>query len=58
MNATIDVINEEKEKIVKEKVIALAKAVKGKDDAEMADVFRALKPELEKLGVAAKEVIG
>ena len=39
-------------------VIALGEAVKGKDDAKMADAFRALEPELEKLGAAAREVIG
>ena len=62
LNATLDVINEGKERIVKEafneKVIVLGEAVKGKDDAKMADAFRALEPELEKLGAAAREVIG
>ena len=39
-------------------MIALGEAVKRKEDAKMADAFRALEPELEKLGAAAREVIG
>ena len=62
INWEIQVLNEGKERIVNEafneKVIALGEAVKGKDDAKMADAFRALEPELEKLGAAAREVIG
>ena len=62
MNATMVVIIKGKERTIKEafneKVIALGEAVKGKDDAKMADAFRALEPELEKLGAAAREVIG
>ena len=50
-----------KERIVKEafneKVIALGEAVKGKDDAKMADAFRALEPELEKLVAQWKELL-
>lgn len=61
MNATMDVLNGGKERIVKdvfnEKVIALGEAVKEKDDKKIADAFTNLKPELEKLGAAAKEVI-
>lgn len=61
LNATMDVINEGKERIVKEafngKVTALGEAVKSKDDQKIADAFNELKPELEKLGAAAREVI-
>lgn len=61
LNATMDVINEGEERIVKavfnDKVVALGEAIKSKDDQKLADAFKELRPELEKLGAAAKEVI-
>lgn len=61
LNATMDVLNEGEERIVKdafnEKVVALGEAVKSREDQKIADAFCALEPELEKLGAVAKEVI-
>ena len=61
LNATLDVLNEGKERIVKEvfneKVIALGAAIETKEDQKIADAFCALEAELERLGAAAKEVI-
>ena len=61
LNATMDVINEGKERIVKdafnEKVIALGEAVKLKNDQKIAAAFTNLEPELERLGEAAREVV-
>lgn len=61
LNATMDVINDGKERIVKdafnEKVIALGEAVKDNDDKKVAEAFVNLEPELKKLGEAAREVI-
>lgn len=62
LNSTMDVLNEGKERIVKEvfneKVLALGEAVKEKDDRKLVNAFDELRPELEKLGMAASEVIG
>ena len=62
MNLTMDLLNESKERIVKDvandKIIALSEAINAKDDVKMAEAFEALLPVLENLGVAAKEVIG
>ena len=62
VNATLDVLNEGKERIVKEifneKVLALGEAIKEKSDQKLVKAFEELRPELEKLGMAAKEVIG
>ena len=62
VNGTLDVLNEGKERIVKEifneKVLALGEAIKEKSDQKLVNAFEELRPELEKLGMAAKEVIG
>ena len=62
MNLTMDLLNESKERIVKDvandKIIALSEAINAKDDVKMSEAFEALLPVLENLGVAAKEVIG
>jgi len=62
MNLTMDLLNESKERIVKDvandKIIALSEAINAKDDVKMAEAFEALLPVLENLGVVAKEVIG
>ena len=61
LNGTMDVLNEGMERISKDiinkRIVALSEAVKGKDDAQIAQAFRVLLPELEKLGEVAKEVI-
>lgn len=61
MNGTMDMLNEGRERIAKEKfndaIVALGDAVSAKDDAKMAEAFKTLIPEFENLGNAAKEVI-
>lgn len=61
LNLTMDVINEDKERISKEsineKIIALGEAINAKDDEQMAQAFGDMIPVLESLGVAVKEVI-
>lgn len=61
MNGTMALLNEGKERIVKEQfnisVVRLSDAVTEKDDSRMAEAFKSLLPEFENLGMAAKEVI-
>ena len=61
VNLTMDVLNEGKVRVAKEemneKIIALANALKAKDDAAMAQAFEGLLPVLASLGEAAKEVL-
>lgn len=61
VNLTLDVLNEETERISKdimnEKIIALSESMKEKDDTAMAEAFQELIPVFEKLDVAVKEVI-
>lgn len=61
VNGTMEVLNEEKERINKEAfnaaVLALGKAIGEKNDAKMADEFIKIIPVFEQLGVSAKEVI-
>lgn len=60
MNGTMELLNEEKQRIDKEKfnekIMDLGSALKEKDDAKIADAIRNLIPEFENLGIAAKEV--
>lgn len=60
MNGTMDLLNEGKERIVKETfnaaVIVLADAIAAKDDAKIAEAIEQVLPEFENLGNAAKEV--
>ena len=61
VNGTLDVLNEGKERLNKEKfnleVIALSKAINDNDDAEMAEKFSKIIPTFEQLGASVKEVI-
>lgn len=61
VNGTLDVINEGTERLNKEAfnsaVVSLSDAIGAKDDAKMAEAFKAIIPVFEQLGVAAKEVI-
>lgn len=61
MNLTMDVLNEGKERVHKEamneRIVALSNAIKAKEDAQIAQAFQALMPDLENLGTAVKEVI-
>lgn len=61
MNGTMDLLNDGKERIVKDKfnaaIVDLGEAFSAKDDAKMAEAFKSLIPEFENLGNAAKEVI-
>lgn len=60
VNGTMDLLNEEKERINKEsfnnKIVALSDAIATKSDAKMAEAVEALIPEFENLGKSAKEV--
>ncbi|MGN0350675.1 MAG: molecular chaperone [Roseburia sp.] len=61
INLTMDVLNDGKERILKEKVnekiIALSDAINSKEDAKMAEAFEGMLPILETVGAAAKEVM-
>lgn len=61
VNGTMELLNEGKERVDKEKfnqsIVALSNAIAGKDDAKMAEEFKKVLPVFEQLGVAAKEVI-
>lgn len=60
MNGTMDLLNAEKERVVKETfntaVIALSDAIAAKDDTKIAEAIEHVLPEFENLGNAAKEV--
>lgn len=61
VNGTMEVLNEEKERLNKEEfngaVISLSEAIEAKDDTRMAEEFKKIIPLFEQLGVSAKEVI-
>ena len=61
VNGTLDVLNEEKERLNKEDfnvaVISLSNAINDNNDTEMAEEFRKITPVFEQLGVSIKEVI-
>lgn len=61
MNATMDILNEGKERIEKnrfnEKVLAIGEAIKSGKDENVAVAFENLLPELETLGAVAREVL-
>lgn len=61
VNATLDLLNEGKERVEKDifnaRVTALAAAVQTKEDAQIAEAFSTLLPELVRLGAAAEEVL-
>lgn len=61
VNGTLDVLNEGRKRLNKEKfnaeVIALSKAINKNNDAEMAEEFGKIIPVFEQLGASIKEVI-
>ncbi len=61
LNATMDVLNEGKERIskadVNDKIIVLGEAISSKDDAKMAVAFEGMMPVLENLKSAVQEVL-
>lgn len=61
VNLTMEVLNEEKERVSKEvmneKIIALSQAINAKNDSAMVEAFKELLPVLENLEKAVKEVI-
>lgn len=61
VNGTLDFLNEGKVRVdkeaVNEKILALGKAIKEKDDKKLAEAFSNVVSVFENLGKAAKEVI-
>ena len=61
LNATIDVINENQERVSKEtvnqKIMSLSDALRTKDELAQAEAFEQLLPELENIGKAIGEVL-
>lgn len=61
MNGTMELLNENKERIDKvkynEKLTEFSSAIEAKDDSRMAECVKALIPLFENLEIAAKEVI-
>lgn len=61
INLTMDVLNDGKERILKEtvneKIVALSEAINSKEDTKMAVAFEEMLPVLETVGAAAKEVV-
>ncbi len=61
VNSTLELLNEEKERINKEifneKIVQFAETLKASEDKEIATAIQQLIPEFEKLNIAAKEVI-
>ena len=61
LNATMDVINENQERVSKEtvnqKVMSLSDALRTKDELAQAEAFEQLLPELENIGKAIGEVL-
>lgn len=61
MNGTMDLLNEEKERIDKnafnEKIVDVSEAVTSKDDTKLAEAFKAVLPCFEALGNAVMEII-
>lgn len=61
LNATMDVLNEGKERIrkaeINDKIVALGEAISSKDDAKMAAAFEGMMPVLENLKSAVQEVL-
>ena len=60
LNGTMDLLNEDKERIDKEHVnsciVNLGNAIAEKDDAKIAEAFEKLLPELEQVQKSAEEV--
>lgn len=61
LNATMDVINENQERVSKEtvnqKIMSLSDALRTKDELAQAEAFEQLLPELENIGKAIGEVL-
>lgn len=61
LNGTLDVLNEDVERVAKaevnEKIVALSEALKAGDDVKLAEAFGGLLPVLTKLNSALKEVL-
>lgn len=61
LNATMDVINENQERVSKEtvnqKIMSLRDALRTKDELAQAEAFEQLLPELENIGKAIGEVL-
>ncbi len=61
VSGTLSLLNEDKERVNKEQfnqvVMNFGEAIEAKDDAKIAEAIKALIPEFENLGRAAKEVV-